>query len=172
MASAASSSPLKSGTGSAIAAIVAVSVAATLSLFWLIYLHPAPDVANVRFAFLPPLNAVMNGLGAAALLIGFTFIRSRRVAAHRTSMITAFVFSTLFLVGYILHCQRQLKNPQIWSLENSPVWGWLMFGKGPGVCGGGRSPEPHMPERPIPPVVRPLPWWCSWRRSRRPSSCL
>ena len=103
MASVASSSQLKSGTGPAIAAILAISIAATLSLFWLIYLHPAPDVANVRFAFLPPLNAVMNGLSATALLIGFIFIRSRRVGAHRASMITAFVFSTLFLVGYILH---------------------------------------------------------------------
>jgi len=103
MPSVASSSPLKSGTGPAIATIVAVSIAATLSLFWLIYLHPAPDMSNVRFAFLPPLNAVMNGLSATALLIGFTFIRSRRIAAHRASMTTAFVFSTLFLVGYIVH---------------------------------------------------------------------
>jgi putative membrane protein len=98
-----SSSPLKSGTGPAISAIVAVGIAATLTLLWLIYLHPAPDASNVRFAFLPTLNAVMNGLSATALLIGFTFIRKRRIAAHRTSMITAFVFSTLFLVGYILH---------------------------------------------------------------------
>ena len=103
MPSVASSSPLKSGTGSAIAAILAISIAATLSLFWLIYLHPAPDAANVHFAFLPPLNAVMNGLSATALLIGFTFIRSRGIAAHRAAMIIAFAFSALFLVGYILH---------------------------------------------------------------------
>ena len=103
MPSVASSSLLKSDTGPIIAAILAISIAATLSLFWLIYLHPATDAANVRFAFLPPLNAVMNGLSAMALLIGFSFIRSRRIAAHRASMITAFVFSTLFLFGYILH---------------------------------------------------------------------
>jgi putative membrane protein len=45
----------------------------------------------------------MNGLAAVALLIGYTFIRARRIAAHRASMITAFAFSSLFLVGYILH---------------------------------------------------------------------
>ena len=93
----------KSGTGPAIAAILAISAAASLFLFWLIYVHPASDAARVRFAFLPPLNAVMNGLSATALLIGFTFIRARRIAAHRAAMITAFAFSTLFLVGYILH---------------------------------------------------------------------
>lgn len=97
------SSVRKPGTGPAIAAVLAISAAASLFLFWLIYVHPASDAAHVRFAFLPPLNAVLNGLSAMALLIGFTFIRARRIAAHRASMITAFVFSTLFLVGYILH---------------------------------------------------------------------
>src|SRR3954454_13244589 len=93
----------RSGTGPPIAAILAISAAASLFLLWLIYVHPASDAARVRFAFLPPLNAVMNALSATALLIGFTFIRARRMAAHRASMITAFGFSTLFLVGYILH---------------------------------------------------------------------
>ncbi len=103
MTTIASSSARKSGIGPAIAAILAISAAASLFLFWLIYVHPASDKGSLRFAFLPALNAVMNGLSATALLIGFTFIRARRIAAHRASMITAFVFSTLFLVGYILH---------------------------------------------------------------------
>jgi putative membrane protein len=93
----------RSSTRPAIVVILAVSVAASLFLFWLIYVHPAADAANARFAFLPALNAVFNGLSATALLIGYTFIRARKVAAHRASMITAFVFSTLFLVSYILH---------------------------------------------------------------------
>ena len=103
MTTAASSSSRKLSTGPAIAAILAISAAASLFLFWLIYLHPASDTSQVRFAFLPPLNAVLNGLSATALLVGFTFIRARRIAAHRASMITAFIFSTLFLAGYILH---------------------------------------------------------------------
>src|SRR5215469_1947130 len=86
-----------------IAAILAISAAATLFLFWLIYQHPAPDTAGVRLPFLPALNAVLNGLSAIALLVGFTFIRARRVTAHRASMMTAFLFSTLFLASYILH---------------------------------------------------------------------
>jgi putative membrane protein len=92
-----------SNTRPAIAAILAISAAATLFLFWLIYVHPASDAGSTRYGFLPALNAVLNGLSATALLIGFTFIRARKIAAHRASMITAFVFSTLFLVGYIAH---------------------------------------------------------------------
>lgn len=92
-----------SSTGAAITAILAISAAATLFLFWLIYIHPAADAASARFAFLPALNALLNGLSATALLIGYIFIRAHRIAAHRASMITAFGFSTLFLVSYILH---------------------------------------------------------------------
>ena len=99
----ASSTGRKPGIGPAIAVILAISGAATFFLFWLIYLHPATDASRVRLAFLPAVNAVMNGLSATALLVGFTFIRARRIAAHRASMIAAFVFSTLFLAGYILH---------------------------------------------------------------------
>ena len=84
-------------------AILAISVAATLFLFWLIYVHPASDKGGVRMAFLPALNALLNGASATALLIGFLFIRSRKIVAHRRSMLTAFGFSTLFLIGYIAH---------------------------------------------------------------------
>ena len=87
----------------AIVAILAVSAAASLFLFWLIYKHPAADVSSAKLPFLPALNAVLNGLSATALLVGYVFIRARKIAAHRASMITAFIFSTLFLASYILH---------------------------------------------------------------------
>src|ERR1035441_3067249 len=87
----------------AIAGILAISAAATAFLFWLIYLHPASDAANAKWAFLPALNAVLNGLSATALLLGYVLIRVKRTRAHQRAMQTAFVFSTLFLVSYILH---------------------------------------------------------------------
>jgi len=92
----------QTSTGPAIAAILAVSAAATLFLFWLIYIHPAAATSG-QYAFLPALNAVLNGLSAVALLVGYTMIRARRIKAHRVAMMTAFGFSTLFLVSYILH---------------------------------------------------------------------
>ncbi|HLY41824.1 MAG TPA: DUF420 domain-containing protein [Terracidiphilus sp.] len=96
----ASNSP--SGTRSAIVVILLISAAATLFLFWLIYIHPAA-ASSTQYAFLPAVNAILNGLAAVSLLIGYTFIRAHRIRQHRASMITAFVFSTLFLVSYILH---------------------------------------------------------------------
>lgn len=87
----------------AIGAILAVSLVATLFLFWLIYVHPAIDAASVRLTFLPTLCAFLNAFAATALLIGFAFIRARRIAAHRASMFAAFGFSTLFLLSYIVN---------------------------------------------------------------------
>ena len=91
-----------SSTRPAIAAILVISAAATVFLFWLIYVHPAA-ASSAQYAFLPALNALLNGLSATALAIGYTFIRARRIPAHRAAMMTAFGFSTLFLVSYILH---------------------------------------------------------------------
>jgi putative membrane protein len=90
-----------SGTAPAIAAILLISAAATTFLFWLIYFHPALDVTGKQLAFLPALDAILNGCAAVALLMGYRFVRAHHIKAHRRAMITAFAFSTLFLVCYI-----------------------------------------------------------------------
>ena len=92
-----------SSTRPAIVAIVAVSAAAISFLLWLLYMHHPPSSFASRLNFLPTLNAVLNGLSAVALVVGFSFILRRKIAAHRASMMTAFVFSSIFLVSYILN---------------------------------------------------------------------
>ena len=84
-----------------VAAIIAISVAASLFLCWLVYYHAPTDAAGFHLLFLPALNAVLNGLSAVALIVGLGYIRARRVIPHRNAMFTAFVFSSLFLVTYI-----------------------------------------------------------------------
>ncbi len=127
MGSTATTANHQSGTRPAIAAILAMSAAASLFLFWLIYKHPAADSASIRLPFLPALNALLNGLSATALLVGYTFIRARKIAAHRASMITAFLFSTLF--SGQLHTaplpawRRALSPPRRLSFGLSPIAG-------------------------------------------------
>ena len=101
MTTTAPTSAPRSGTGPAIAAILLISAAATIFLFWLIYVHPALDVSGKELSFLPALDAILNGCASVALLLGYRFIRARRIAAHRRAMITAFAFSTVFLVCYV-----------------------------------------------------------------------
>ncbi len=86
-----------------VAGLVAVSVAAIAFLCWLLFVHQAAPGFTTRLNFLPILEAVLNGLCTIALLAGFYFIRQRNIPAHRNSMIAAFVFSSLFLVSYIIH---------------------------------------------------------------------
>jgi putative membrane protein len=94
-----------------VAAIIAISVVASLFLCWLVYYHAPADVTGTRLLFLPALNA----LSAIALVTGFCFIRARRVSEHRAAMFTAFVFSSLFLVTYItnhaLHGDMRFQGP-------------------------------------------------------------
>jgi putative membrane protein len=84
-----------------VAAIIALSAGASLFLCWLVYYHAPADVTGTHLLFLPALNALLNALSAIALVIGFWFIRIRRISRHRAAMFTAFVFSSLFLVTYI-----------------------------------------------------------------------
>lgn len=87
----------------AIAAIIAISLVASAFLFWLVYVHSAPQGFATRLLFLPALDALMNGLSAICLIVGFYFIRNRNIPAHRASMLTAFGFSSIFLVSYIIN---------------------------------------------------------------------
>lgn len=86
-----------------IAGIIVLSLVATLFLFWLIYVHAAPQAYADRLLFLPSLDALTNGLAAISLIIGFYFIKQRDIKAHRRSMITAFIFSTVFLISYVIN---------------------------------------------------------------------
>ena len=86
---------------SVVAAIIVVSGAAISFLLWLVYVHHASADFAGRWMFLPALNALLNGLCAVTLCVGFYFIKHRNIAAHRASMVTAFALSSAFLVSYV-----------------------------------------------------------------------
>src|SRR5439155_16431673 len=84
-------------------AIVALSATAISFLLWLLYVHQAATQFAGRWIFLPALNAFLNGLSAVALCVGLYFIKHENRQAHRTSMLLAFGFSSLFLISYIVN---------------------------------------------------------------------
>ncbi len=86
-----------------VGAIVVISGLAVSFLLWLLYVHHASADFAGRWMFLPALNALLNGLCAVALCVGLYFIKHRRREAHRTSMLLAFAFSSVFLVSYIVN---------------------------------------------------------------------
>jgi putative membrane protein len=65
-------------------------------------MSPEPD----WLAWLPTLNALLNGICASFLCAGYYFIRRRQIKAHQVCMTAAFGVSVLFLVSYLtLHAK-------------------------------------------------------------------
>jgi uncharacterized membrane protein YozB (DUF420 family) len=52
---------------------------------------------------LPALNAALNGVATVFLVAGYAFIRARKLAAHRASMLAAVAASALFLASYVVY---------------------------------------------------------------------
>ncbi len=55
------------------------------------------------YNLLPHLNALLNSSSAICLIVGYFFIRSKRVFAHRVAMTTALVASSVFLTSYLIY---------------------------------------------------------------------
>lgn len=83
--------------------IVVLSILVPLSVAALILF---PDVFKVDMgidrATLPAFHAILNGSTAVLLMLGLWFIRSKNKVAHRAAMLTAFGFSAIFLVSYVI----------------------------------------------------------------------
>jgi putative membrane protein len=68
-----------------------------------------PDVASrhlsalISAAELPTVNAALNSLSGAFLTLGFIFIKSKNIKAHKACMLSAFASSSLFLISYLVY---------------------------------------------------------------------
>ncbi len=82
--------------------ILLLSVAIAASLVWLIYFKGR--VAGPGWVgYLPGANALFNSLSAACLIFGYINIRRGNRLVHMRFMVSATVFSALFLVSYITY---------------------------------------------------------------------
>jgi putative membrane protein len=63
---------------------------------------PAPAVMPGFVSFLPMLNALLNGSCTILLLFSLWAIKNKNIQLHKKINITAFIFSSVFLVSYIL----------------------------------------------------------------------
>jgi putative membrane protein len=57
----------------------------------------------IEVSQLPSVNAALNSLSAAFLLLGFLFIKSKHIKAHKACMLSAFTSSSLFLISYLAY---------------------------------------------------------------------
>jgi len=80
-----------------------VSAAAVSFLAWLLLVHRGSSATGWDVRFLPAVNAGLNGASAAMLVAGIWSIKQGKRQQHRFFMLSAFVFSALFLVCYLIY---------------------------------------------------------------------
>jgi len=88
----------------ALSFILALSAIAILFLTKIIYFNNGSDsIQNEWVTYLPFLNALLNSLSALCLISGRIAIAKKKQILHIKMMISAFIFSTLFLISYIVY---------------------------------------------------------------------
>jgi len=85
--------------------IYVVSVVVSLAVAFLI-LGPRPEgleLYAIDVSSLPLINASLNFLTTLLLIVGFIFIKNKKIIFHQNTMMLAFGTSLMFLVSYIIY---------------------------------------------------------------------
>ncbi len=80
-----------------------VSAAVFGFLVWLIYFKDSSGGTGDSFRMLPAVNAALNAMCTLCLVTGFVAIRNGSKRLHISMMLSALVFSALFLVSYTIY---------------------------------------------------------------------
>ncbi len=57
----------------------------------------------IEISDLPTINATLNSVSCILLVIGYVFIRQRKIELHKKCMLGAFCVSVLFLISYCIY---------------------------------------------------------------------
>lgn len=80
-----------------------ISIAIPLAVTFMILFPQALKIGDVNVSYLPAVNAALNSLTAVCLLGALFSIRGKNISAHKNWMMTAFAFSALFLICYVMY---------------------------------------------------------------------
>ena len=79
---------------------VIVPIAVAALMIFPDYLHIKSD--NIDFSSLPFFHAILNGSTGILLFTGYVLIKNKNTKAHKLSMMSAFVLSSIFLISYVV----------------------------------------------------------------------
>ncbi|MBK7505758.1 MAG: DUF420 domain-containing protein [Bacteroidetes bacterium] len=82
--------------------IIGLSLTVLIVVVLLYSVIPAQPKPSFDIYIFPKINAVLNGSVACLLLMSIYFVKKKKIAYHKICNLTAFVFSSLFLVSYII----------------------------------------------------------------------
>lgn len=80
-----------------------ISAAALAFLGYILIIRHGTEGAQNQLSFLPAVNASLNAVCAALLIVGYVLIRRRQVRAHKFCMIAALSASAMFFISYSIH---------------------------------------------------------------------
>lgn len=83
--------------------ITGISVVVPLLVGFLLYNPFASDFSTGWVMALPRVNAVINSLTAALLILAFVAIKRKRIILHRNLMLTALMLGAIFLISYVVY---------------------------------------------------------------------
>ena len=76
------------------------------------------DTGNIDFSSLPFFHAILNGSTEILLVTGFILVKNKNTKAHKISMMTAFILSSIFLVSYVV---SKLTNDPVPFKGSGPI---------------------------------------------------
>ena len=83
--------------------ITVISILIPVVVAILMVIPQRDALGDLDVSSLPLFHATLNGATAFMLSIGFYFIKNKKIALHRFSMLTAFLLSSIFLVSYVIY---------------------------------------------------------------------
>ena len=84
--------------------IISLSVIIPIAVAFLMLFPNVFHIAseNYDFSSLPFFHAVLNGSTAILIFTGFVLIKNKKTELHKTTMLSAFSLSSIFLVSYVI----------------------------------------------------------------------
>ena len=86
----------------AVPIIILLSIVVPVLVLFLMYLPERYNIFGTQSGTFPLFHAVLNGSTALLLMSGYFFMSIKNYKWHRNFMITAFGFSAVFLVSYVI----------------------------------------------------------------------
>ena len=99
-----------------IALSIIIPIAVALLMIFPETLHI--EVGDVDFSSLPFFHAILNGSTAILLITGFILVKNKNTKAHKISMMTAFILSSIFLISYVV---SKLTNDPVPFKGSGPI---------------------------------------------------
>jgi putative membrane protein len=82
--------------------IIALSIAVPLIVILLMNIESRTNLLGLDVGTYPFFHAVINGLTAILLAVGYMLIKNGKMNLHRNVMMSAFLLSVVFLVSYVI----------------------------------------------------------------------